>query len=98
MPANGTRLTATSTACLRPESVSHSRASLGSAGTEIRIRTRLAPSSSEKATPATAAAWGVRSSLLTICGSVPMATVPPYRHRTDRSELPRRTLGFVLVG
>jgi hypothetical protein len=64
IPANGTRFTATTTACLRPESAGHSLASLESAGTEIRTSTRLTPSSSEKTTPAIAAARGYA----TLCG------------------------------
>ena len=63
MPANGTKFSATATAALFPESVSHAPVPPGLAGTEILSSTSAVAMSTEKMIPATAAARGVRSGL-----------------------------------
>ena len=63
MPANGMKFSATATAALFPESVSHAPVPPGRGGTEILSSTSAVAMSTEKMIPATAAARGVRSGL-----------------------------------
>ena len=84
MPAKGMRLSAKVAGAVFP--ASHVPGSIGSAGKELRSSQKMAITRNEKMTPATAAAFGVRSLArdTPACCAIELPVVPKEARDTYR--------------